>query len=393
MRRILPLTLLCAGTSLSTQALADNSCTIAGDTQLSFPGTSNPDVFGVTVDPNSSSGYGLSLCSPTSLDISWLTAYTFGDFNHDGFEDLMFGRSSGGFGAVDLFLNDKTGSGIVVLSATLPTGAAAAPTAVDALDLNGDGWTDILTANGSDGTYTVMLNDGSGAFTSVKQYAAGSDVTVLAAADVNGDGRPDVVTESATDKTISVFLNNGDGTFAAPKTYPVGGPVATISITDLNGDGHPDIYVSSLIEYGSVVLGPIVAGDGSQTFLNNGDGTFTASAWQAISSGSGGSAGGSVSLSGGGVTVSVTNIGGLFGSSGTQTPPITVASGNGQIKLPDTQMKATVVTNNGGKSQTPGSGPTGGTKSSAPASGGGGDMEWLSLVLLGVAGVLRRKRD
>ncbi len=276
MRRILPVTLLCAGTSLSTPALAGNICTQGGDPQISFPGTSNPDVFGVTVDSETGSGYSLYLCSPTTLDISWLTAYTFGDFNHDGWEDVAFGRTSNSGGEVAVFLNDKTGSGTVVLKATLPTGAGAAPTGVDALDLDGNGWDDIISANGSDGTFTVMLNDGTGAFPSVKQYAAGSDVTVLAAADVNvATGHPDVVTESSKDQTVSVFLNNGDGTFAAPTTYPVGGPVATLSITDLNGDGHPDIYVSSLVEYGSAVLGPIVAGDGSQKFLNNGNGTFT----------------------------------------------------------------------------------------------------------------------
>ena len=392
MRRILPLTLLCAGASLSTQALAGNPCTIAGDSQLSFPGTNNPDVFGVTVDLNSSSGYGLSLCSPTNLDISWLTAYTFSDFNHDGFEDLMFGRTSNSGGEVQVFLNDKTGSGIVVLNAVLHTGAAAAPTAVDALDLNGDGLTDILTANGSDGTFTVMLNDGTGTFTSVKQYAAGSDVTVLAAADVNGDGHPDVVTESSKDQTVSVFLNNGDGTFAAPQTYPVGGPVATLSITDLNGDGRPDIYVSSLVEYGSAVLGPIVAADGSQKFLNNGDGTFAASAWQPISSGSSGSAGGSVTLSGGGVTVSVTSITGLFGSSGMQTPPITVASGTGKITFPAISTPATVTTSRG-KSQPSGSkGSTGNASAGSGTTSGGGAMEWLSLAFMGLAWSRRRKR-
>lgn len=389
MRRILPVTLLCAGTSLSTPTLAGNICTQGGDPQISFPGTSNPDVFGVTVDSETGSGYSLYLCSPTTLDISWLTAYTFGDFNHDGWEDVAFGRTSNSGGEVAVFLNDKTGSGTVVLKATLPTGAGAAPTTVDAVDLDGDGWDDIVTANGSDGTFTVMLNDGTGAFPSVKQYAAGSDVTVLAAADVNGDGHPDVVTESSKDQTVSVFLNNGDGTFAAPTTYPVGGPVATLSITDLNGDGHPDIYVSSLVEYGSAVLGPIVAGDGSQKFLNNGNGTFTASAWQPISSSS---AGGSVTLSGGGVTVSVTNTTGLFGSSGMQVPPIKVMSG-GTITLPATSTQATVTTS-GGKSQA--SGGKGSTSNASAGSGtasGGGAMEWLSLALLGLAGVLRRKRS
>src|SRR6185312_299341 len=299
-RRLLPLTLLCAGTSLSTQALADNFCLLNGDPQVSFPGTNNPDVYGVTAPLEPGSSYGLYICAPADLDISWLTAYTFGDFNHDGFEDIAFGRSYHGVGGVELFLNDKTGSGTAVFDTLLFTGAAAAPSGVQVLDLDGNGWDDILTANGSDGTFTVMLNS-RGNFNSVTQYAVASDVALLAAADVNSDGFPDVVTESATDQSVSVSLNKGDGTFAAPTTYHVGGSVATLTVGDLNGDGHPDIYVSTFVHGGSAVFGAVTGTPGSQKFINNGDGTFTASAWQPATGGS--SAGGSVSISGAGVTV------------------------------------------------------------------------------------------
>jgi hypothetical protein len=392
MRRILPLTLLCAGASLSQSALAGNYCTNAvHDPQLTFPGTSNPDVFGVTYTP--SYGYGISLCSPADLDISWLTSYGFGDFNHDGFEDLMFGRSNNSGGEVKLFLNDKTGSGTVVFKTNLPTGAGVAPTEIQALDLDGDGWDDIIAANGSEGSFSVLLNDGSSAFTSVKLYPVASDVAILAAVDVDGDGFPDMITESALDQTISVSLNKGDGTFANPTTYPVGGSVSTLTVGDLNGDGHPDIFVSSATPYTSFAYGSTPGTPGSQKFLNNGNGTFTASAWKPATSGS---AGGSVSISSGGVTVSANTGVGMVGSGSTTVQPITVNSGTGQINLPDPKMKLTVVTTSSGKGKTSaGTGSTGGAKSGATAgsSSGGGAMEWLSLTLLGLAAFLRRKRD
>jgi VCBS repeat protein len=392
MRRILPLTLLCAGASLSQSALAGNYCTKAvHDPQLTFPGTSKGEVFGVV--PNSEGSYTLNLCSSGALDISWLTAYTFADFNHDGFEDLLFGRSSNSGGAVKLFLNDKTGSGTVVLSATLLTGAGVAPSEIDTLDLDSDGSTDIITANGSEGSFTVMLNDGSGAFTSVKLYPVASDVAILAAEDVNGDGIPDVITESALDHTVSVSINNGDGTFAT-RTYPVGGSVATLTVGDLNGDGHPDIYVASAGVDTSFTLGPVTGTPGSQKFLNNGDGTFTASAWKSATNGSGAGAGGSITISGAGVTVTANSFVGMLGSGSTVVPPIMATSGTGQIKLPDPKLKLTVVTASSGKGKTStGTGSTGGSKSSATASSsGGGAMEWLGLTLLGLAAFLRRKR-
>lgn len=380
MRRILPVIFLCAGTTLSTRAQAGNFClTQAGDPQLTFPGTSKPYVYAVTDD--GSGGFNLSLCSPTTLDLSGLSAYGFGDFNHDGWEDLIFGVTSNSGGEVQVFLNDKTGSGTVVLGATLPTGAGAAPDEVQALDLDGDGRDDILTANGSDGTFSVMLNDGSGAFPTVKQYAMGADVAILAAVDVNGDGFPDVVTESAKDRTVSVALNKGDGSFAAPASYGIGGPVGTVSVSDLNGDGHPDIFVSSAIEYGgSYVLPPNSSNPGgSQKLLNKGDGTFSVSPWQPYSTGSGG-----ISISGGGVTVSATNIGALFGSSAgiPASTGITVTSG-GKVTLPPPTTPT--ATNTGGAT-------VGKPPAKAASSSGGGALEWLSLTLLGLAGLLRKKR-
>jgi hypothetical protein len=388
--RILSLVFLCAGTLLSGTALADNICTHdVHDPQLSFPGTNKGDVFGVMPDSNGDGGFGLYMCSPGDLNISWLTSYSFGDFNHDGFEDLMFGRNSNSGGQIKLFLNDKTGSGTVVLSASLPTGAGAAPVAIDALDLDGDGWDDILTANGSDGTFSVLLNDGSGAFPAVKQYTAGSDVAMLVAMDVNGDGFPDVITASTVDQTISVFINDGDGTFAPATTYHLGGPVGSFSVADLNGDGHPDIYVTSVAELNIFAPAPpsSTAG-GTQKLLNKGDGTFTVSAWQPYSSAS---SGGSLSISGVVLTASTGGLALLTGDTGSVPPiesgSISVTSGIGKITAP-TAVKVTVTKSSGASSGNSGSSASG----TSASSGGGGEMELFSLALLGLAGLLRRKR-
>lgn len=371
MPRIFAAVFLCAGALLCEPALAGNIClTDAADPTLSFPGGVNDYVF--AVKPNSAGGYQLSMCSPTTLDLSWFTGYSIADFNHDGWQDLLLGVKSNSGGEVQLFLNDKTGSGTVVLSDTLATGAAAAPTVVASADLNGDGWPDIVTANGSDGTFSVMLNDGTGAFPSVKQYAAGPDVTLLAVWDLNGDGRPDVVTVSTQDKTVNVFINNGDGTFASPVTYSAGLQADYLNVSDINGGGHPDITVA--------------ASNGAWAQLVNlGDGSFAVLMYQPGSASSSGNLG----LSGSsGVTISVTDSSQLFGGTGPQASGgvVLATSAIGKVTTPSVHLTTTSSgsSTHGASSS---ASPSGNTNSSS--GGGGGTLGFPLLGLLLAAAMAR----
>ena len=64
-------------------------------------------------------------------------------------------------------------------------------------------------------------------------------------ADFNGDGIPDVAMTTMTG--IRVFINNGQGTFTASTTYtiPVFRRAFHVELVDLNGDGHFDIVAGS----------------------------------------------------------------------------------------------------------------------------------------------------
>jgi hypothetical protein len=50
-------------------------------------------------------------------------------------------------------------------------------------------------------------------FTAGGSFAAGGKPVFVALADVNHDGRLDLVTANATSNTVSVLLGNGDGSF------------------------------------------------------------------------------------------------------------------------------------------------------------------------------------
>ena len=148
------------------------------------------------------------------------------------------------------------------------------PQSVAVADVNGDGHSDIVTANVGDtangyaGTVSVLLGNGTGNFTPDPyaspglsggtfavghgaQSTAGADVAV---ADVNGDGLPDIVTANHGDDTVSLLLGNGAGNFAPDPysspgltggTFAVGNNPASVAVADVNGDGQPDIVTAN----------------------------------------------------------------------------------------------------------------------------------------------------
>jgi len=90
------------------------------------------------------------------------------------------------------------------------------PVAIAIADVNGDGNLDIITANESANTVTVLLNQGPGtrAFAAAKESPTGMYPEAVAVGDFNGDGKLDVATADSWDDTVTVLLGNKDGTFS-----------------------------------------------------------------------------------------------------------------------------------------------------------------------------------
>ena len=64
-----------------------------------------------------------------------------------------------------------------------------------------------------------MLGNGDGSFAAGVSYDVGDATNGpwgVAIGDFNGDGKEDVVTANSTTASVSVLLGNGDGTFQSP---------------------------------------------------------------------------------------------------------------------------------------------------------------------------------
>ncbi len=170
----------------------------------------------------------------------------------------------------DNTIRDANGNALIQQSApasfgaVIPYPAGNSPNAVVPADLNGDGKIDIVVANLSDDTVSVLLGLGDGTFGTQTTFAAGNTPRWAAGADFNNDGKLDIVTANFDDNQVSVLLGNGDGTFGSPTAFAAGTSPIRVTAADINSDGKPDLLVAnSGVTYVSVLLG-------------NGNGTFPA---------------------------------------------------------------------------------------------------------------------
>jgi hypothetical protein len=190
------------------------------------------------------------------------------DLNNDGRPDLVTSGPTSGANSVSVFLNAGDGSLRPRSDYAIPRN----PTPVSIVDLNGDGYPDLVTASGED-TVSLFLNRGDGTYETRRDFAVAAG-TSLDITDLSGDNKPDIVTAGGSGRTswVSVLLNDGNGNFGTRRDFETGAassePLDGVAIRDLNGDSKPDLlaYASEFALPSEVV----------SVFLNHGDGSFGA---------------------------------------------------------------------------------------------------------------------
>jgi hypothetical protein len=177
-------------------------------------------------------GAGNAFNAPSSGNTSTLGSFTLGDFNGDGFKDMI-----------------TAGSGLAYINLNNGSGAIGAPTTTTATnmgyelqsgDYNNDGNLDVGYIQS--GTQFIYLpGTGSGTFgAATNNGTSTSQLTILKAADINQDGKTDMLTfANSGTGVLTILKNSGSGLVNENNTYSIS--VNALAITDVNHDTYPDI--------------------------------------------------------------------------------------------------------------------------------------------------------
>ncbi|MCE7868914.1 VCBS repeat-containing protein [bacterium CPR1] len=171
-----------------------------------------------------------------------------GDFNNDGILDVGV-ASDDGFGYMTSILLGTTPNGATAASFLQGNllQAGNGPSGVADADFNGDGASDLIVSNRTDGTATVYTNDGAGGLTPSAPFTVGSQPVATYVTDLNGDLQPDAFVVNNFSSNITVLMNTTGGGGGAPTfnvaNFSVGAQPQRAAVADINRDGRPDIAI------------------------------------------------------------------------------------------------------------------------------------------------------
>ncbi len=160
------------------------------------------------------------------------------DMNGDGILDLVYSLSANS-GSINIARATSPG----VFAVPLTTAAGQFPTTVIAVDVTGDGLSDVIARNNSG--INLFRNLGAGVLDGGQVILSGSHIG-LVAADIDQDGDNDIATLNAGGNSfIRILVNNGDASFIQNPDISTVTSARDVAIADMNNDGKPDIVTAA----------------------------------------------------------------------------------------------------------------------------------------------------
>lgn len=165
-----------------------------------------------------------------------------GDINGDSKVDLVCANNSGN----TLSVLTNNGSGNFGTKATYVIQTGSGPTCVVVADVNGDGQLDLISSIYSTNALSLLTNDGLGNFSFAMPVQVGGDPgsssKSVTAADVSGDGKIDLIVSIRNSNNVLVLTNDGMGNFTIRETNTTYSP-ADVAVADVNKDSKPDLII------------------------------------------------------------------------------------------------------------------------------------------------------
>jgi FG-GAP-like repeat/IPT/TIG domain/FG-GAP repeat len=171
------------------------------------------------------------------------------DIDGDGKPDIVSANSY--LNTVSVYRNTTPAGGAISFASDVDFNTGNFPEGVAIGDIDGDGKPDLVVANNTDNTLSVLLNTstvGTISFATQVTVNSGSSAYDLVIADFDGDGKPDIAVDDQYNNTVSVHRNlSTPGTVAINPNvdYSTGEIPYSITTADFDGDGKPDIATAN----------------------------------------------------------------------------------------------------------------------------------------------------
>jgi FG-GAP-like repeat/Bacterial Ig-like domain (group 3) len=191
-------------------------------------------------------GSGQFTPAPSIAGLGSINYVVVSDFNEDGIPDLAIARTNFG-GPVGLILGNGDGT---FSNSVFNFGSGGDPVSLAAGDFNGDGVSDLASANLLTNNITVVLAPfDMNVSVSAKTFPAGASPESVAIGDFNGDGKLDLAVANSDSNNVTLLFGDGTGKFTAAPVSPLaaGDYPFCVAVGDFNGDGRADLAVVNFI--------------------------------------------------------------------------------------------------------------------------------------------------
>ncbi len=171
-----------------------------------------------------------------------------GDLDGDGKADLTTANQGSDTASV---LRNTSTNGNINFATKVDFTTGNLPESVAIGDIDGDGKPDLATANQSYSTVSVLRNtstSGTINFVAKVDFSTGNQPVLVAIGDIDGDGKSDLTTANLIDSTVSVLRNtstSGTINFATKVGFPTGNAPISVAIRDIDGDGKLDLVIAN----------------------------------------------------------------------------------------------------------------------------------------------------